>query len=114
MWRKPEYLTPNPSLHTPEAPIRAKLHENPERNSPDLAEHGLKTRSKPPRSVENRSEKRWEFFFTDLSIDGDLSQPLSPTRIDRRVQARAWRRRTAATRRTTTRSEKGQEDIYEG
>lgn len=57
------------------------------------------------------------FFWrrTNLSIDEDLFQPLSPRRIDRRVQARAWWRRTAttATRRTTTRSEKGQEDIYE-
>ena len=51
---------------------------------------------------------------TDLSIDEDLFQPLSPLRIDRLEQARA-RRRTATTATmsaTTTRSEKGQEDIY--
>jgi hypothetical protein len=52
---------------------------------------------------------------TDLSIDEDLFQPLSPCRIDRLEQARA-RRRTATTATmsatTTTRSEKGQEDIY--
>jgi hypothetical protein len=54
---------------------------------------------------------------TDLSIDEDLFQPWSPLCIDRGAAQARWTAatRTAAARSTaTTRSAKGQEDIYEG
>jgi hypothetical protein len=53
---------------------------------------------------------------TDLSIDEDLFQPWSPLCIDRGAAQARWTAatRTAAARSTaTTRSAKGQEDIYE-
>jgi hypothetical protein len=64
----------------------------------------------------NTKVKKVEFFTgpgTDLSIDEELFQLLSPRRIDRQVpQGRAlWRRTTATTSRTMTGSEKGQDDI---
>uniref|UniRef100_A0A804QK21 Uncharacterized protein n=1 Tax=Zea mays TaxID=4577 RepID=A0A804QK21_MAIZE len=118
MWRNPEYLTPNPSLQPQE---QIFFCQNPWKEQPRTPQiwtnRATKPGQKPPRSAKTRRKKR--AGGTDLSIDEDLFHPLSPLRIDRLEQARERRRRrrrpatTGAMSATTTRSEMGQEGIYE-